>query len=83
MEQHQACWLDMYGLDGTGRVVTCRTLDSVNGEPPVCHSRHIIVLQEDDPVAFSSTGKRQVSWSTRGMLVQGFLSLPAEGDKPQ
>lgn len=47
---HDLLQLHLQGLHGPARVVSGRALDAVDGQTPVHHGRHIIILQEDHTV---------------------------------
>lgn len=47
---HDLLQLHLQGLHGPARVVAGRALDAVDGQTPVHHGRHVVILQEDHAV---------------------------------
>lgn len=72
---HDLLQLHLQGLHGPARVVASRALDAVDGQTPVHHGRHVVILQEDHTVGVlndSTVGTQGTSHPALG----SFLSSP-------
>lgn len=75
---HDLLQLHLQGLYGPARVVTSCALDTVDGQTPVHHGCHIVILQEDHTVGVlddSTVGTQGTSHPVLGSFLSSHMQL--------